>query len=283
MVSSVSQQGFANADDVRLYYEQTGTGEAILFIHEYAGDHRSWDAQVRHFSRRFQCITFNARGYPPSDVPVDSDCYSMQQAAADAIAVLDALKIEKAHIVGLSMGSFAALQVAMSYPHRCLSAVVVGCGTGAEPDQREKYQAMFAQSAQTIETEGMALYVEKYALGPARKTLLEKDPKGWAQFKAYLAEHDPLGSRNTLLGVQSRRPSLWDLQAELSKIDIPVLLVTGDRDEPTLIPNLMLNRTIPRCGLSIIPRSGHAVNLEEPLFFNALVDDFIFSVTHNRL
>ncbi len=279
----MTKQGFATANGTRLYYESTGTGETILFIHEYAGDYRSWESQVRHFSRRFSCVTFNARGYPPSDVPTETASYSMSRAAADAIAVLDELKVDRAHIVGLSMGSFATLQMAMDYPERCLSAVVVGCGTGAEPSTNAAFQAIFAQSAQTIQDVGMEQYVEKYALGPARKTLLEKDPRGWAQFRAQMAEHDEQGARNTLLGVQSRRPSLWDLKDKLAKIDIPVLLITGDRDDPTLVPNLMLNKTIPRAGLAIIPRSGHAVNLEEPHLFNALVDDFIFSVTQQRL
>ncbi|RTZ39145.1 alpha/beta hydrolase [Candidimonas sp. SYP-B2681] len=279
----MTQQGFATVDATRLYYESTGKGEAILFIHEYAGDHRSWEGQVRHFSRRFQCVTFNARGYPPSDVPAKVDEYSMQQAAVDAVAVLDALGVERAHIVGLSMGSFAALQLAMDFPERCLSAVVVGCGTGAEPSERTKFQDLFAQSAQKIQDVGIATYVEGYAMGPARKTLLAKDPRGWMEFKTQMAEHHAEGSRRTLLGVQSRRPSLWDLQGELAKIDLPVLLITGDRDEPTLMPNLMLNRSIPRCGLAIIPRSGHAVNLEEPQLFNQLVDDFIFSVTQSSI
>src|SRR5690554_6780587 len=155
-VDKGTEKGFATSDGTRLYYEATGAGEAILFIHEYAGDHRSWEGQVRHFSRRFRCVTFNARGYPSSDVPTDVGQYSMRQAAADAIAVLDELGITQAHVVGLSMGSFAALQVAMDYPERCLSAVVAGCGSGAEPGQRERFQEMFANSADRIQREGMA-------------------------------------------------------------------------------------------------------------------------------
>jgi len=161
--------------------------------------------------------------------------------------------------------------------------VVAGCGSGAEPGQRERFQEMFADSADRIQREGMAPYVEDYALGPTRKTLLQKDPRGWLEFKTQMAEHSGEGSRNTLLGVQSRRSSLWDLRDELSQIDVPVLLITGDQDEPTLVPNLMLNKTIPRSGLAILPRSGHAVNLEEPSLFNALIDDFLLSVMQGRL
>src|SRR5690242_11767875 len=94
-------------DGIKLYCEDTGSGTPIVFVHEFAGDYRSWEPQVRHFARRYRCITYNARGYPPSDVPVEVDRYSQQRSRDDVRCVLDGLKIERAHIVGLSMGGFA--------------------------------------------------------------------------------------------------------------------------------------------------------------------------------
>ena len=96
-------------DGVKLYYEETGSGTPVVFVHEFAGDYRSWEPQVRHFARRYRCIVYNARGYPPSDVPSDVERYSQDRARDDILAVLDGLKLAKAHIVGLSMGAFAAL------------------------------------------------------------------------------------------------------------------------------------------------------------------------------
>src|SRR5580704_4243592 len=90
-------------DGIRLYYEETGSGGPIVFVHEFAGDLRSYEPQVRYFSRRYRCIAYNARGYPPSDVPEDVESYSQERARDDIRCVLDALKIEKAHIVGVSM------------------------------------------------------------------------------------------------------------------------------------------------------------------------------------
>src|SRR6202047_407602 len=94
---------------VKLYYEDTGAGRAILFIHEFSGDYRAWELQVCFFSRRYRCITYNARGYPPSEVPDSVESYSQRRAIDDAVDVLNQLKVDKAHIVGLSMGGFAAL------------------------------------------------------------------------------------------------------------------------------------------------------------------------------
>ena len=123
-------------DGVKLYYEETGKGIPIVFIHEFAGDCRSYELQVRHFSKYYRCITFNARGYPPSDIPKNSEQYSQERARDDILAVLDALKIDKSHIVGLSMGGFAALHFGFTYPDRCRSLVIAGCGYGAAPNER---------------------------------------------------------------------------------------------------------------------------------------------------
>ena len=121
-------------DNVKLYYEEAGKGTPIIFVHEFAGDFRSWEPQMRHFSRRYRAVAYNARGYPPSDVPSDSNDYSQKRACDDIRAVMDALQIEEAHIVGLSMGGFATLHFGFDYSERALSLVVGGCGYGAEPD-----------------------------------------------------------------------------------------------------------------------------------------------------
>ena len=119
-------------DGIKLYYEETGTGIPIVFVHEFAGDCRSFEPQVRYFARRYRCITYNARGYPPSDVPRDAERYSQERARDDIRADKDALKLDKAHVVGLSMGGFAVLHFGMTYPERARSLVIAGCGYGAE-------------------------------------------------------------------------------------------------------------------------------------------------------
>ena len=275
--------GHATAGDgVRLHFEDTGTGSPVLFVHEFAGDHRSWEPQVRALARHHRCVTYDARGYPPSDVPEEPERYSQERAVADAVAVLDHLGIERAHVVGLSMGGFCTLHLGLRHPERALSLTVAGCGYGAQPDIRERWQHETEASAHSFMTEGAAATAERYMLGPSRVQFQRKDPRGWEESKRWLAGHSAVGSALTLRGVQMRRPSLYELTDQLRRLEVPVLLVTGDEDEGCLEPNLMLKRTIPTAALAVLPATGHACNLEEPALFNRLVQDFVATVEAGR-
>ena len=265
-------------DGVRLYAESTGTGTPLLFIHEFAGDHRSWEPQVQYFSAAFRCITYSARGYPPSDVPADPAAYSQQRAVNDATDVLDALGVLCAHVVGLSMGGFTALHLAMSCPDRLLSAVVAGAGYGSQPKREEQFRRECEATAAAFESEGAAQVAQRYAVGPARVQFQNKNPRGWAQFAAALGEHSATGSALTMRGVQGARPSLYELTEHLAEISVPVLILTGDEDEGCLEPALMLKRAIPGSGLTVLPQTGHTANLEEPAAFNQEVDRFLAAV-----
>ena len=274
---------FLTTDDgVKLHYEESGSGTPIVFVHEFAGDWRTWEAQLRHFSRRYRCIAYNARGYPPSDVPVDVERYSQQRARDDILAVLDALGIERAHVVGNSMGGFAALHFGMAYSPRALSLVVAGCGYGAHPSQYVQFQSQARELAQTMLDKGMAHVAATYGHGPSRLQLKEKDPRGFAEFVRHFSEHSAQGSANTMLGYQARRPSLYDLTADMARISAPTLIVAGDEDDAVLEPSLMMKRTIPTAGLVVLPRSGHMTNLEDPALFNRLLDDFFHQVEAGR-
>jgi pimeloyl-ACP methyl ester carboxylesterase len=266
-------------DGVTLHAEETGAGEPLVFIHEFAGDHRSWEPQVRHFSAGYRCVTYAARGYPPSDVPTDLEAYSQARAVTDAIAVLDGLGIDRAHLVGLSMGGFTALHLVLGHPDRVSSAVVAGAGYGAQPERADAFRAESMITAAAFAAEGAAKVAERYAVGPARVQFQDKNPRGWAEFAAALAGHSSLGSALTMRGVQAARPSLYALTEELAEVRTPVLVVTGDEDEGCLEPALMLKRTIPTAGLAVLPRTGHTANLEEPDVFNQAVDKFLTTVT----
>ena len=269
-------------DGVRLHVEETGEGSPVVLVHEFAGDHRSWEPQVRAMARRHRCIVFAARGYPPSDVPVDLARYSQARAAADIRCVLDGFGMETAHVVGLSMGGFATLHFGLSYPDRARSLVVAGCGYGAEAGQRERFRSEATAIAARLARHGMEAFAELYAYGPTRVQLERKDPRGFAEFKRQLAEHSALGSANTQLGVQRERPSLYELEAQLGRLDVPTLIVTGDEDWPCLLPGIFMKKAIPRSGLLVIPNSGHTINIEEPAAFNAAVLDFIADVEAGR-
>ena len=269
-------------DGVHLYFEETGSGIPVLFVHEYAGDHRAWEPQMRHFGRRYRAITYAARGYPPSDVPDDVSKYSQARAADDIAAILDHLKIGKAHIVGLSMGGFATLHFGFRHPGRALSLTVAGCGYGAEKGARDKFRAEVRTIATFIDDNDIAVFAEKYAYGPTRVQFENKDPRGFVEFKQQLAEHSKIGARNTQLGVQGERPSLYDLVDEMKKLTVPTLVLTGDEDWPCLQPALLMKQNIPSAALSVMPNCGHTINIEDPDQFNRLVGDFLVQVDAGR-
>jgi pimeloyl-ACP methyl ester carboxylesterase len=268
-------------DGTRLYVETTGDGPPLLFIHEFAGDHRSWQPQVDHFKDRYRCIAYSARGFTPSDVPTDPDAYSQQRAVDDAIAVLDGLEIDKAHVVGLSMGGFTSIHLARLHPDRLLSSVVAACGYGAAPESREQFRSECKVIADSIREDGQA-FAERYAVGPARVQFENKNPDGHRLFAQQLAEHSEEGAALTMLGVQRERPSLYDMQDELARIEVPMLILVGDEDDGCLDPSLMLKRTIPSAGLTIMPRTGHTSNLEDPPAFNRILEEFLEAVEAGR-
>jgi pimeloyl-ACP methyl ester carboxylesterase len=265
-------------DGVRLFYEEAGSGYPIVFVHEFAGDYRSYETQMRYFSRRYRCIAFNARGYPPSDVPGDFERYSQARARDDIRAVLDALNIPKAHVVGISMGGFATLHFGFEYPDRGSALVVAGCGYGAQPDKRQQFHDETARTAAQIAEKGMREVAKSYGAGPTRVQLANKDPRGYAEFMAQLAEHSTEGSANTMRGVQARRPSLYELTEQMKALEVPMLIATGDEDDPCLDPALLMKRLIKSSALVVFPNTGHALNLEEPDLFNRVCDDFFHQV-----
>jgi pimeloyl-ACP methyl ester carboxylesterase len=269
-------------DGVRLFYEEAGAGTPVVFVHEFAGDQRSYEPQMRYFARRYRAIAFNARGYPPSDVPEDGERYSQDRARDDILAVLDGLEIPRAHIVGISMGGFATLHFGLAYPERALSLVVAGCGYGAEPSKRRQFHDETVRTAAHIADAGMKIAAKSYSLGPTRVQFQNKDPRGWAEFAAQLAEHSTVGSAKTMQGVQARRPSIWDLEAGLRGMSVPSLIMTGDEDDPCLEPALFMKRAIASAALVVMPNTGHTLNLEEPELFNRLCADFFHQVESGR-
>jgi pimeloyl-ACP methyl ester carboxylesterase len=274
---------YAKADDgVRLYYEETGSGRAVIFVHEFAGDMRSWEPQMRHFGRSYRCISYNARGYPPSDVPPDHTSYSQARAADDIKAVLDAAGADEAHVIGLSMGGFATLHFGFRHPKRARSLCIGGCGYGAEPEQSDRFKEEAETIAKVLLGGDMDAFAEVYGHGPTRVQFEHKDPRGFAEFKRMLAEHSALGSANTQLGVQRARPSLYTLVDEMKKLTVPTLIITGDEDWPCLVPGILMKRNISTSALAVMPNAGHAINLEDPDVYNRIVGEFLATVESGR-
>lgn len=270
------------ADGIRLYYEEAGSGTPVIFVHEFGGSYRSWEPQMRFFSRRHRCVTFAARGYPPSDVPASVDMYSQLRAVQDIASVMDAAAIERAHVVGLSMGGFAALHFGLEFPKRAMSLVVAGTGYGAEKQYEQYFRSVSLEVANQFEQQGSKRFAETYALGASRVQFQNKDSRGWREFADLLGEHSAVGAANTMRGVQAQRPSIYDLENRLRAMQVPTLVMVGDEDDHCLQPGIFMKKTIPSCGLLVLPKTGHTLNLEEPGYFNQFVDDFVATVEAGR-
>jgi pimeloyl-ACP methyl ester carboxylesterase len=273
---------FAKSNGVKLYYEEAGKGTPIVFVHEFSGDLRSWEAQMRHFSRRYRCVAFNARGYPPSEVPASVAKYSYRLAIGDMANLMRHLGIAKAHVVGCSMGAYSTLQFGLRYPQRVLSLTVVGAGAGADPARRAEFLKASAASARRFEEGGLAAAAKLYRNASNRIQLDNKDPRSFREFFARFAEHSAQGHANTIRGVQMRRPALQGMKAKFSRLKLPLLAMVGDEDESSLDTGLFLKRVCPAVRLAIVPATGHLVNVEEPELFNQLTGDFLDLVDSGR-
>jgi pimeloyl-ACP methyl ester carboxylesterase len=197
------------SDGLNLYYEEAGTGTPVVFIHEFAGDYRTWEPQMRHFSRAHRCVTFSQRGYPPSDIPDDPTRYGQDFARSDVVALMDALRIEKAHVVGHSMGAYTALHVGIKHPQRCISVTAAGCGWGslADPAARAAMRTQAAETSKMFMEKDMAAAAAIYVDTPTRQTHKYKDPRGYAEFARMLAEHSARGHALTMAMLQAKRPN----------------------------------------------------------------------------
>jgi pimeloyl-ACP methyl ester carboxylesterase len=266
---------------VRLSYESHGSGAPLVFVHEFAGSQKSWLDQVRFFNRRYRVVTYNARGYPPSEVPPDPDQYGQDIAVDDLAGIIKGLDLAPAHVVGLSMGGYATLHLGLRYPELARSLVVAGCGYGSEPARQESFRQEALEAARRFE-EDFTGFASTYTAGPTRLQLERKDPIAYARFVENFRHHSPLGSANTMRGLQSRRPSVYSLEEGLRKMNVPTLILAGDEDEPCLDPSLFLKRTLPMAALITFPNAGHLINLEETALFNRTVLDFITEVDAGR-
>ncbi len=273
---------FVNSGGVRLFVEETGRGYPIVFVHELHADYREWEAQVRSFSRFYRCITFNARGYPPSDVPEDPSLYGFPLVVHDIAAVMKSRGIATAHVVGSSMGAYAALHFGLMYPEMVKSLVISGVGSGSPPADRATFVAESEASARAYLEKGSVSMAEVAGRTPNRLQLLRKNPRAFEEFLSHLREHSAEGKSRTIAGYQAKRPSLHDYAREFAELRTPVLLIVGDEDEACIETTLWLKKTLPNAGLWMAAKTGHAVNLEDPAAFNTTLDDFFRTVELGR-
>lgn len=269
------------SDGLRLYYEEAGRGTPIVFVHEFSGDFRSWEAQMQHFSRRYRCIAFNARGYPPSDVPPRVASYSPARAVEDVVSVMKHLRIAKAHIFGCSMGAQTTLHFGLEHPRLAMSLTAIGAGSGSSGTRAEMKRTAEA-NAQRYETEGLAAMLARVSTAPNRIQLGEKNPRAWEDFSKRFMQHSSQGCAFTQRGIQAKRPLLASLEARFRALKVPTHLIVGDEDPLALDASLFIKRVCTAARLTVAPATGHLVNVEEPELTNRLTEQFYALVETGR-
>jgi pimeloyl-ACP methyl ester carboxylesterase len=260
----------ATRDGCELDAREWGQGAPVIFVHELLGNGATFAPVIDRLKSRFRCITYNARGYPPSQVPAFSEQrYSQTTACDDLLAVMDQLGLQRAHLVGVSMGAACCLQLAIAAPQRVQSMVLasIGAGSDATPEaQAARIEGMAAQ----FDGADMAALLRDFATRPNRRTLIDNQPESWRLFEREFMKLSGQGIAHTLRGVQKRRAPIYALEPALRELRVPALVVLGSEDAPCRKPCEFLARTLPAARLEVIEGSGHTPNLEQPERFAQL-------------
>ena len=256
-----------------MYVEEHGTGYPLVFSHDYASNHRTWDAQVDRFSREYRCVTYSSRGFLPSEVPQDVAQYSPDLVIDDLLALLDALEIERAHLVGVSAGSNIVLQAAMKRPDRCSAVVACAAGTGSV--DREHFLEHIGGLGKLARSGNMDEVAAQFCEGAFVQDFKHKNPVGWQRFRDGMAKCSPLGWANAVDGVLLKRPVVFAREDALVACRPPTLIMAGDNDATCVEPAHFMHDLLSHSALALIPRSGHFIHLEEPELFNTLVASFL--------
>ena len=263
-----------------LYYESSGEGVPLVLCHEFAGDMRAFEPQVRLLARRYRVVAWNYRGYPPSDVPEDPDAYSPDGLVADLLGLLDALGLDRAHLAGLATGGNLVLNFAIAHPSRVRSLIVAGAGAGSA--DRAAWLEAAERFADDIARDGAEGIVANVADAPQRVIFRAKDPRGWQEFVDGMRRLSPVGAEHVMRGVLIRRASVFELAEGIRGLSMPILVMCGDQDAPAFEPSRFIRDTAPHAGLAVVPMCGHTLNSEEPELFNRIASSFLAAVDAGR-
>ncbi len=238
------------AETVKLFYEERGSGPALVLLHGYPLDHTIWDGVASELAGRCRVITPDLRGHGRSPAP--EGAYAMRLLAGDVAALLDELGLEQVVLAGHSMGGYAALAFAQAYPERLRGLALVASQAAADPPERR--QGRYETAAQ-VAAQGMAPVAE--AMAPR----LAVDPMLTEPLRRLILRGSPTGTIGALQGM-AERPDLTDF---VTGLDLPVVLVAGEQD--AFIPaerSRALAARLRRGWLVVIPGAGHMPMLEAP-------------------
>jgi len=240
--------------DANLYYEDDGKGPAILMTHGFVASTGMWDGQVEAFKDRFRLIRWDMRGHGQTECQDDQSAYGQDITVADMVAILDHLEVEKAIIVGHSLGGFMSLRLNVMHPERVSALVLQGCGPGyRNDDSRAKWNERVDGRAKTIIEEGYK------ALGGAAEV-----PVSVQRSSQELA----MAARGILAQVDAK------VIDSLPHIDVPTLVIIGAGDSYYLQGSDYMANRIPGAEHIVVPDAGHGVNIDQPEIVNKAYEAF---------
>ena len=263
----------AEVNGVRLYYEVTGKGRPVVFVHGFGCGIRTWDPQVSALSRTHRVIAYDVRGHGLSDAPADAAAYSQATSVEDLRQLLDVLRVRRAAVAGLSMGGNIALNFALAHPTR-VSALVVA-DTGAGSDAHGDWVATTHAFAAAVEAGGTEAFADMAMANPLFAPFCSKSRSAQRFMRSCLMTHRARGIAHTAREVLAKRPRIYELEAQLAALRVPTLLIVGDGDDICLKVHDFMARTIPGARSMVLRRTGHLSNLESPTAFNAAVGRFL--------
>jgi len=262
---------FVTVDGARLNVEETGQGEPVVLIHGLGSSKRDWFAQVPHLSTRYRVITLDLRGHGASDKP--DEPYSIEQFARDVAIVLRKLDATPAHVIGLSMGGMVAQELAAGSPDLVRSLVVVN--SASDVRLKTLHDVWFYVSRRfAVRLLGMRrvgeIIAERLFVHPDQEDLRAEFVERWAEND----EDAYVRSVDAIMG--------WSVQDRLRRIDMPTLIVSSEHDyTPVAAKNLTVAR-MPNAELAVVDGARHALPVERPDEFNALLDAFLRRVEMPR-
>jgi 2-succinyl-6-hydroxy-2,4-cyclohexadiene-1-carboxylate synthase len=267
-------------NDITLNVDQSGAGRPLLLLHGFTGSAATWMPLIEALPPHFRTIAPDLIGHGRSDSPPDAERYRMERCVADLLAVLDVLQIERADMLGYSMGGRVALHLAAAAPDRIGALVLESSSPGiADAAERQARVVADAALADSIEREGLAAFVERWENLPlfGSQAVLPEDRR--TRLHSQRLHNNPLGLANSLRGMGAgRQASLWE---QLASLQVPSLLIAGDLDAKYRVLAGQMAAILPNARAVIVPEAGHAVHLEQPQAFAKNVIEFLEAIPLN--
>jgi 2-succinyl-6-hydroxy-2,4-cyclohexadiene-1-carboxylate synthase len=270
---------FLIVNDLKYHFEMQGDGSPLILLHGFTGSADNWADHVPVFAEYFRVITIDLPGHGLTDSPEDSRRYGMEHTAADVMALVDEMTNgERFHLLGYSMGGRLALFIALHYADRLCSLVLEsaspGLTTEAErTERRDRDNAL----ADRIERDGVEAFVEYWEQFPLFASQQRLAPDIRSTLRSQRLRNRPAGLANSLRGMGTGvQPDLW---SQLSGLQLPVLMLTGELDAKFVGIGRQMYDLLPDAQLVVMPDAGHTVHLEQPAMFQTAVLLFLRGIS----